>query len=206
MDADKAWHHHRVQDDRRVFLQPGDQRCRPRSNAVFMSKVALHYEVRNDRYHGGRRMSNIMLPPADFCWFCRYLAGYAPCAFVARNDYVAAWVNIRQYERGALLVAPIRHLPTVFDLDADTLAAVYSEASRVGRAVVEAFGATGLNIFQNNGEHAGQSIPHHHVHVVPRYPTSERRRIFQQEEFTPVQWSTQLETARIVRAALRDGG
>jgi len=152
-----------------------------------------------------QRMANITPPPADFCWFCRYLAGQAPCAFVARNDYVAAWVNIRQYERGALLVAPIRHLPTVFDLDADTLAAVYSEASRVGRAVVEAFSATGLTIFQNNGEHAGQSIPHHHVHVVPRYPTSERHRIFQQEEFTPVQWSTQLETARIVRAALRDG-
>src|ERR1043165_7700630 len=111
-------------------------------------------KARNDRYHGGRRMSNLTLPPVDFCWFCRYLAGHAPCAFVARNDYVAAWVNIRQYERGALLVAPIRHLPTVFDLDADTLAAVYSEASRVGRAVVEAFGATGLNIFQNNGEHA----------------------------------------------------
>ena len=151
-------------------------------------------------------MSRITLPPADGWWFCRYFAGHARCAFVARNDLVAAWVNIRQYERGALLVAPIRHLPTVFDLDAGTLAAVYSEAARVGRAVVAAFGATGLNIFQNNGIHAGQSIPHHHVHVVPRYPTSEPGRLFRQDEFTPVQWSIQIETARIVRAALDGRG
>jgi histidine triad (HIT) family protein len=141
-------------------------------------------------------------PPAAFCWFCHYLGGRGDCAFVTRGDRVAAFVNVRQYERGALLVVPVRHADTVFDLDAATLAAVYVEAARVGRAAVQAFGATGLNIFQNNGRDAGQSVPHHHVHVVPRYPASDPRRIFQEADFTPVPFAEQLAVADAIRAAL----
>jgi histidine triad (HIT) family protein len=143
-----------------------------------------------------------VLPEAEFCWFCRYLAGEADCAFVARNDDVAAWVNVRQYERGAVLIAPVAHLPTVFDLDAPTLAAVYAEAARIGRAAVKAFGAIGLNIYQNNGTAAGQSIPHHHVHVVPRYHSSDPRRLFREKDFEPVSWKAQLDVADAIRAAL----
>jgi histidine triad (HIT) family protein len=146
---------------------------------------------------------SIVSPSTDSCSFCRYLAGHAPCAFISRNKDVAAFVNIRQYERGALLVVPVRHFPTVFDLDASMLASVYAEAQRVGRAVVQAFDATGLNIFQNNGSHAGQSIPHHHIHVVPRYPTSEPQRIFHQADFEPVPWSVQMDVANRIRTALQ---
>jgi len=100
----------------------------------------------------------ILLPEQDFCWFCRYIAGEQPCAFVLRNEQIAAWINVRQYERGSMLIAPTTHLPTVFDLDANTLAAVYTAAARVGEAAVRAFAATGLNIFQNNGVFAGQTV------------------------------------------------
>ena len=146
----------------------------------------------------------ILLPKQDFCWFCRYLTGEHPCAFVLRNDQVAAWVNVRQYERGSILIAPTAHLPTVFDLDANTLAAVYATAAQVGKAVVRAFGAAGLNIFQNNGILAGQSIAHHHVHVVPRYTSSEPRRMFHSDDYEPVSWEEQLAIARDVRIALGD--
>jgi histidine triad (HIT) family protein len=147
----------------------------------------------------------IVGPGEGPCPFCAYLSGAAECAFITRTADVASFVNVRQYERGALLVVPVRHLPTVFDLDADTLSGVYAEARRVGDALVRAFGATGLNIYQNNGVDAGQSIPHHHIHVVPRYPTSERMRIFHGDDFEPVPMSTQLAVAEAVRAALRQG-
>jgi histidine triad (HIT) family protein len=144
----------------------------------------------------------ILLPEQEFCWFCRYIAGEQPCAFVLRNEQIAAWINIRQYERGSMLIAPTTHLPTVFDLDANTLAAVYTAAARVGEAAVRAFEATGLNIFQNNGVFAGQTVAHHHVHVVPRYASSDPRRLFHADDYEPVAWEEQLALARDVRAAL----
>lgn len=144
----------------------------------------------------------IRLPTRDTCPFCAYLDGTSPCAFVARTEHVAAFVNVRQYERGAMLVVPAAHLPTVFDLDPAILSAIYSEAARVGGAALRAFGGTGLNIYQNNGVDAGQSIPHHHTHVVPRYPTSRKEQIFHEADFAPVPLAAQHEIAALIRAAL----
>jgi histidine triad (HIT) family protein len=149
--------------------------------------------------------SGIKLPVYGPCPFCAYLAGTDRCAFVTRTRQVAAIVNIRQYERGAMLVIPTDHQPTVFDLGAELLAAVYAEAARVGAAAVRAFGATGLNIYQNNGTPAGQSIPHHHIHVVPRYATSERTRHFHETDFAPVPFDEQLSIAEAIRGMLQVG-
>jgi diadenosine tetraphosphate (Ap4A) HIT family hydrolase len=77
-----------------------------------------------------------------------------------------------------------------------------SKAARVGRALFRACGCTGLNIFQNNGLDAGQHVPHFHVHVVPRYPGSDPRRIFQQADFEAESFEKQIEMAVAVQAAL----
>jgi len=144
----------------------------------------------------------LRVPSADPCPFCAYLAGDAECAFVTRTESVASFVNLRQYERGALLVIPVRHLPTVLDVDADMLGAVHWEAVRLGRALIRAFDASGLNIFQNNGISAGQTVPHYHVHVVPRYARSDPRRRFQEGSFEAVAFSERLEIAESIRTAL----
>ena len=138
----------------------------------------------------------------DSCAFCEYLAGTRPCAFVRRTDAVASFVNLRQYERGALLVVPTRHASTVLDLHPDIVGLVHAEAALLGRALVRAFGATGLNIFQNNGVDAGQHVAHFHTHVVPRYPGSDPTRIYLQGDFEPVPMSEQETIARSVRSAL----
>jgi histidine triad (HIT) family protein len=136
------------------------------------------------------------------CAFCGYLAGALPCAFVRRTDAVASFVNVRQYERGALLVVPTRHATTVFDLPPDIVGMVHAEAAILGRALTHAFGATGLNIFQNNGIDAGQHVAHFHVHVVPRYPGSDPTLIYQQADFEPVSMSEQAGIADAIREAL----
>lgn len=89
----------------------------------------------------------------------RNLAGTRPCAFVRRTDTFASFVNLRQYERGALLVVPTRHASTFLELQPDVVGLIHAEAARLGRALVRAFGATGLNIFQNNRVDAGQHVP-----------------------------------------------
>lgn len=136
------------------------------------------------------------------CPFCKHLAGLTPCAFIRRNADVAAFVNVRQYEKGAILVIPVRHGATVLDLDPALVGAVHAEAALMGRALTRAFGATGLNIFQNNGIDAGQHVSHLHVHVVPRYPGSDPTLIYQQAHFEPVPMAEQTAVAERLRAAL----
>ncbi|MFO1427726.1 MAG: HIT family protein [Steroidobacteraceae bacterium] len=144
----------------------------------------------------------LRVPSAGPCPFCAYLEGAGECAFVARDERVATFVNLRQYERGALLVVPVRHVATLLELDPDTLAAVHGEARRVGRALLAAFGASGLNVFQNNGIDAGQTIPHFHVHVVPRYPGGDPMRLFREANHTPVSYAERLQIAAAVQAHL----
>jgi histidine triad (HIT) family protein len=112
-------------------------------------------------------------------------------------------VNLRQYEHGALLVVPTCHASTVLDLATDMVGKVHTEAAILGRALTQAFGATGLNIFQNNGIDAGQHVAHFHVHVVPRYPGSDPTLIYRQADFEPVPMSEQAAIAEAIREALR---
>lgn len=123
------------------------------------------------------------------CPFCAYLAGSIPCAFILRGPLVSVFLNRAQFERGASLVIPNRHVTSLLELERELAAAIYEESQRVAMSMVKAFGAVGLNMFQNNGVKAGQSIAHYHVHLVPRYASSERRRIFESDDYphTPVE-------------------
>jgi histidine triad (HIT) family protein len=92
-------------------------------------------------------------------------------------------MNRAQYERGAVLLVPNQHAESIFDLDTRLLASLYGEAQRIAKGMIEAFGATGLNVFQNNGVRAGQSISHYHIHLVPRYETSRPWLRFKESDF-----------------------
>src|SRR5688572_16508061 len=131
---------------------------------------------------------SFVIPSEAHCPFCAYLSGVEPCAFVTRTPLVSAFLNRAQFERGAALLIPNRHVGSVLELERDVLCAIYEESQRLARAMVQAFGAVGLNIFQNNGVKAGQSVSHYHVHMVPRYETSEPERLFRAGEHqrTPV--------------------
>ena len=96
----------------------------------------------------------------------------------------------------------MKHAATVLDIDLEIVGAVHREAAVMGRALTRAYGATGLNIFQNNGIDARQHVAHWHVHVVPRYPGSDPTRIYQQAEFLPIPRADQLAIASKVRIAV----
>jgi histidine triad (HIT) family protein len=142
------------------------------------------------------------LAPHDSCSFCGYLAGELECTFVARTERVAAFVNRAQYERGAMLVVPVAHRPTILEMADAEFAGVYGLAKRLAGAAEQAFGAVGVNVFQNNGIKAGQHVPHFHVHVVPRYETSDSEKIFLQREFAITPRDEQQRIADAIRAVL----
>ena len=142
------------------------------------------------------------LPPYETCSFCDDLAGTRECAFIARNDLAAAEVDERQYERGAMLVIPRAHRESVLDITDEEIDAVYRMARDIARAATTAFGALGVNVYQNNGAKAGQHEPHFHVHVVPRYETSDPDRRFLQHDYGVISMEEQRAIAAAVRAAL----
>src|SRR5690606_4200692 len=120
------------------------------------------------------------LPPYGSCSFCDDLSGSRECAIVAENAYALAELDERQYEHGAMLVIPKKHRESLLDIDPAEIEGVYSLVREVANAAAKAFGARGMNVFQNNGTSAGQSEPHFHVHVVPRYGDSDPHKIFLQ--------------------------
>jgi histidine triad (HIT) family protein len=142
------------------------------------------------------------LPPYASCSFCDDLLGTRECAIVAGNEHAVAEIDERQYERGAMLVIPRKHRESILDIESREIESVYRLAREVAHAAAKAFGAQGMNIFQNNGRQAGQHEPHFHVHVVPRFGDSDPHRIFLQHDCQVMSIEEQRTIAGSIRAAM----
>ncbi len=140
--------------------------------------------------------------PYDTCSFCLDLSGDRECAFITDNEYAAAQVDERQYERGAMLVIPKNHRETILDIEEPEIEAVYRLAKQMAQAAERAYGAIGANIYQNNGLKASQHEPHFHVHVVPKYEDSESEKLFLQRNYDVIPIEKQREIAKTLRNAL----
>jgi histidine triad (HIT) family protein len=141
--------------------------------------------------------------PDEPCPFCEYLAGTRECAFVVRDELVAAFVNRTQYERGAMLIVPNAHRETILEITDAEIASAHRLAKRLAAAAERAFGAIGANVFQNNGIKAGQHVAHFHVHIVPRYESSNPEKVFQQQDFPLTSPEEQRRIAAAIRQAIQ---
>jgi histidine triad (HIT) family protein len=100
------------------------------------------------------------------CVFCAIIAGTRAADFVLREPDVVAFLDARPLFKGHVLVVPHAHFETLPDLPAAELAPFFGAVQRVARAVEAGLGAHGTFVAQNNK--VSQSVPHLHVHVVPR--------------------------------------
>ena len=124
----------------------------------------------------------IDIPKQERCPFCNFIADRSRFATVAETEETLAFLPPRQNGHGHVLVIPRRHAPTILDLEAAEVQAIMHEVHRVAHALSKAFDPAGLNVFQNNGLTAGQTVPHYHVHIVPTYPGDEPGKIFRSED------------------------
>ena len=97
---------------------------------------------------------------------CQIVAGELDAAVVVRNDDVVAFLDHRPVFKGHVLVSPVRHVDDLLDLPTGLMVPVLSTAQRVAAALGTALGAEGTFVAVNNV--VSQSVPHLHVHVVPR--------------------------------------
>ena len=104
-------------------------------------------------------------PVAD-CRFCAILAGETAAHFVLDEPDVAAFLDIRPLFKGHVLVVPRAHYVTLGDLPGELIVPLFGQVKRISAAMPDAYGAQGSFVAENNI--VSQSVPHLHVHVVPR--------------------------------------
>jgi histidine triad (HIT) family protein len=104
------------------------------------------------------------------CIFCRIVAGDIPAEVVACEAGGVAFLDVQPLADGHTLVVPRAHVPSIEALDPDASDGLFRLVRRLADPVRRAVGAAGSTIGINNGEATGQTIPHVHVHIVPRWP------------------------------------
>jgi histidine triad (HIT) family protein len=103
------------------------------------------------------------------CVFCRIVAGQIPSTRVYEDEHVLAFMDIGQVNPGHVLVAVKPHVENLYGLDDALAAAVFRTCANISRAIRSAFAPPGLSVYQANGQPAGQTVFHLHVHLVPRW-------------------------------------
>ena len=103
---------------------------------------------------------------AAACTFCCIVAAEAPAHVVLDDDVAVGFLDIRPLFPGHVLLVPRKHVEVLPDLPADQVGPLFERAQRIAAAVVEVLGAQGSFVAMNNT--VSQSVPHLHVHVVPR--------------------------------------
>jgi histidine triad (HIT) family protein len=102
----------------------------------------------------------------DSCGFCGISAGSLPAHVVLSDDVAVAFLDTRPVFKGHVLVAPRAHAETLADLPADAVGPFFLRVQRISAVLPAALGSQGSFVAVNNK--VSQSVPHLHVHVIPR--------------------------------------
>ena len=133
------------------------------------------------------------------CIFCRIANGEIPSAAVYEDDQVRVILDLGPAARGHALVLPKEHFKDSAEAPEALLGHLMAVGARVGKAQMKAFGADGFNLIQNNGEAAGQSVFHLHLHVIPRKAGDGAVGLWKPGTASPEEMQ---ETAKAIREAL----
>lgn len=115
------------------------------------------------------------------CIFCDIINGTIPSSVIYEDDTVIAFLDISQVTKGHTLVVPKKHCDHFLTCEEETLTHLMKTAKMLAAHLMEKTGAKGMNILSNIGEAAGQSVPHFHVHLIPRYDENDALKL----EFCP---------------------
>lgn len=109
----------------------------------------------------------------DDCIFCKLANGEIPTATLYEDEDFRAILDLGPATKGHTLILPKEHFRDLTELSPEITSKVLGVAAKIGTALMDGLGAKGFNVIQNNGEAAGQTVMHYHVHVIPRYSAEE---------------------------------
>ncbi len=103
------------------------------------------------------------------CIFCKIANGEIPSATIYEDEDFRGILDLGPASRGHGLLLPKKHFADIFALDDQTASRALVAAKHLAASMKKALNCEGLNILQNNGQLAGQSVFHFHIHLIPRY-------------------------------------
>ena len=102
------------------------------------------------------------------CIFCKIASGEIQGMCVYEDAETLAFMDLAKDVDGHVLVIPKKHCKNILDCDAETLSAVMNTVQKVSLHLTEKCGYDGVNLLNASDESAGQSMPHFHIHIIPR--------------------------------------
>ena len=103
------------------------------------------------------------------CIFCEIAKGNIPSYTIYEDDYVRAFLDLSQATKGHTLVVPKKHVENIFDMDEETMTHISNAIVKVSKILKNKLNIEALNIVNNSGALAGQTVMHAHFHLIPRY-------------------------------------
>ena len=105
----------------------------------------------------------------ESCIFCKIIKGEVDCFKIYDDEDLIVILDRFPNNIGHSLIIPKKHVQNIFELDDNLSGKILKAASKIARAIKNGLQADGVNILQNNGEAANQTVNHFHMHVIPRY-------------------------------------
>lgn len=105
----------------------------------------------------------------DDCIFCKIANGEISSKTIYEDERFRVFLDLNPAARGHALIVPKDHATSLYDLPEETAGQVLILAKKLAVTIREKLACDGLNLVQNNGEAAGQTVSHFHLHMIPRY-------------------------------------
>ncbi len=102
------------------------------------------------------------------CVFCKIVSGDIPGFKVYEDEHTLIFMDIAKDVDGHMIAIPKKHVKCIFDCDAETLSHLMAAVKKVSNHCIDACGYDGVNLLNASDESAGQSVPHFHIHIIPR--------------------------------------
>ncbi len=102
------------------------------------------------------------------CIFCKIVNGQAPSMKVYEDEYTLAFMDIAADVDGHICVIPKAHCESILDCDCETLSHLMNTVKKISEHLTKNCGYGGVNLLNASGKAADQSVPHFHIHIIPR--------------------------------------
>ena len=119
------------------------------------------------------------------CILCKIANGEIPSTTLYEDEDFRVILDLGPATRGHALLLPKNHFANLFELDDETAQKAILVAKKIAGKMKDALGADGFNLVQNNGEAAGQTVFHFHMHLIPRYENDNAGILWEPGETTP---------------------